>query len=88
MVARALAYANGGVVSADPNNNTDDFRLETQDRLARIVFTGNKKLAEPLGTLVDFLDDPPTYLRSKKLVARVRRAADKVERICGHESGH
>lgn len=83
LVARALALTYpDGVTSTNPDGNTDAFRLEVQDGLANIVFSGDKRLADPVGQLVDFLDDPPTYLRSKDLTAKVRRAAAEIRRTC------
>lgn len=83
LVSRALAYTHPEeVVTADPYGNTDDFRFETQDVLARIVFAGDRRLADPVGQLVDFLDDPPAYLRSEDLTAKVQSAGAKIRKIC------
>ncbi len=60
----------------------DRERHEVQQALFEIVLTGDKKLANPVGQLVDFLDDPAAYLADADLTARVERAADEIRRVC------
>jgi hypothetical protein len=83
LVERALAFGDeAGLAPADPEGDLDSDRLEVQDELFTVVSEGDDSLADPVGQLVDFLDDPQTYSDDEDLMEEVRGAAGEIEDLC------
>jgi hypothetical protein len=56
-----------------------------QEQLFTIVASGQETLAEPVGVLVDFLDDPRAYSEDGKLDDSITEAADTIRRTCADQ---
>lgn len=72
LVQQALDLANG-----EPLNGQG-----VQGKLFEIVADGPDELSDPVGVLVDFLDDQKAYLDDGKPNKTVRDAVARIERTC------
>ena len=57
-------------------------RQRVQDRLFTIVSAKNDSLADPVGQLVDYLDDPSAYVEDGELDASVTTAESDIRETC------
>lgn len=77
LVRRALNFPR------DPESASDErLRYEIQEALFSIVLAGHKKLSDPAGQLVDFLDDPEAYLEGDQPGTAITAAIAEIREAC------
>lgn len=77
LVGRALTFPRDSESASD-----ERLRYEIQEALFSIVIAGHKKLSDPTGQLVDFLDDPEEYLEGDKPGPAITSAIAEIQEAC------
>lgn len=66
-----------------PSTRTGDKYFRFQERTFAVVAEHSTVLWQPVGDLIDYLDDPVTYNNDPDLYTRVTRAVGSIHRACG-----